>query len=172
MKKIIIFFLIFYVAFVALMPKENLYYTLKNKLKQERVTIAEESLSDNLISLKAKDVSIFYDGIESVNADEFSVLPLIIYNKIEASNVGASQDLKSMFGFSAEFVEITYALWDYKNANILASGDFGDIEGTFDVTSGELRLVLEPSLEFEKSPMISQYFKKSEEGYIYESKIN
>ena len=171
MKKFIIFLFIFYVAFVALMPKENLYYTLKNILKQERVTISEESLSDNLVSLKSKGVSIFYDGIESVNADEFSVLPLVIYNKIEASNVRASKDLKNMFKFSADLVEVTYALWNYKKAKISASGDFGELYGTFDVTSGELKLNLEPSLEFEKSPMIRQYFKKSEEGLVYEQII-
>lgn len=171
MKKLVILFAVFYIAFITLMPKENLYYTLKNKLKDERITMTEESINDDFISLKGKKVSIFYDGIESVEADEFSVMALGFYNKIDASNVGAAKDLKNMFGFSADDVEITYAVWNYKIATITASGDFGSIDGTFELASGTLKLLLDPSLEFEKSSIIRQYFKKSEEGYIYESKI-
>ncbi len=172
MKKFLIFLVIFFIAIIALMPKENLYYTLKNIIKEQRITINEERLSDNIISLKGEGVSIFYDGIESVNADNFSVMALGIYNKIDASNVGASKDLKNMFGFSAENIEITYALWNYNQAVIVASGDFGSIDGTFELSSQTLKLLLEPSLAFEKSPLLRQYFKKSEEGYSYESKIN
>jgi len=171
MKKFLILLSVFFIAIITLMPKENLYYTLKNKLKEQRVTINEEHLSDNLISLKGEGISIFYDGIESVNADNFSITAWGIYNKIDAVNVGASNDLKKMFEFSADEVEITYAVWNYKKAVIAASGDFGTIDGTFELSSGTLKLLLEPSAAFEKSPMIRQYFKKSEEGYTYESKI-
>ncbi len=171
MKKFIIFLTIFYIAFIALMPKENLYYTLKNRLKAERVVLTEDRISDNLIALKGEKVSLFYDGIKSVEADEFSVMALGVYNKIDLLNVGAAKDLKNMFGFSADEVNITYALWHYKKALISASGDFGSIEGTLELSSGVLKLLLDPSLAFEKSPLIRQYFKKSEEGYTYESKI-
>lgn len=153
------------------MPKENLYYTLKNRLKAERIIIAEDKLDDTFIALNADGVALFYDGIESVNADDFSVMALGIYNKIDARNVGASQDLKKMFGFSADEVEITYAVWNYNEVVISAFGDFGTIDGTFELSSQTLKLLLDPSLAFEKSPLIRQYFKKSEEGYIYESKI-
>jgi hypothetical protein len=154
------------------MPKENLYYTLLNILKKERVAITQESLSDNLISLKGENISIFYDGIESVKADSFSFLPLMIYNRFDAAGVRASKELKKMFKFSADKVEITYAVWDYKSAKIYAEGDFGTVEGTLDLLGQRIKLLLDPSPEFERSPMIRQYFKKSEEGYIYESKIN
>jgi len=172
MKKFLIILTVFYLAFIALMPKENLYYTLLNILKKERVVITQESLSDNLISLKGENISIFYDGIESVAADSFSVLPLLIYNKFEAAGVRASKELKKMFRFSADTVNITYAVWDYKNAHIYAEGDFGTVEGTLDILEQKIKLLLDPSPAFEKSPMLRQYFKKSEEGYIYESKIN
>lgn len=171
MKKFIIFLLIFFIAIIALMPKENLYYTLKNILKSERIVITEERLNDNFISLKGDGISIFYDGIESVQAENFSVTAWGVYNKIDALGVGASKDLKSMFGFSADEIEITYALWNYEEAVIVASGDFGSIDGTFELSSQTLKLLLEPSSAFEKSPLIRQYFKKSEEGYTYESKI-
>lgn len=171
MKKFLIFTLVGYLAFIALMPKENLYYTLINKLKQERVVIAQESLSDNLISLKGKNILVFYDGIESVQAEKFTISPYLFFNSIKISNVSASEDLKRMFGFSADFVKISYVIWNYKGVDISAIGDFGELKGDVNLESMEVKLILEPSEEFQKSPLLNQYFKKSEEGYIYESKI-
>jgi hypothetical protein len=172
MKKFLIVLVVFYLAFIAFMPKENIYYTLLNQLKSERILITQESLSDDLFSLKGEEISIFYDGIESVNADSFSLLPFGIYNKFEAINVRASKELKKMFKYSADKVEIVYAVWDYKRAKIYAEGDFGTIEGELDILGQRVKLLLDPSPSFEKSPIIREYFKKSEEGYSYESKIN
>lgn len=171
MKKIIIFLGLFYIAFITLMPKENLYYTLQNRLQAERVVLTQEQLSDNLISLQGENMSLFYDGIKSVEVDAFSVMVLGFYNKINALNIEPAKELQKMFGFSADEIEITYALWNYTAADISATGDFGSIEGTFEPFTGTLKLLLEPSLAFEKSSLIRQYFKKGEEGYIYESKI-
>ena len=171
MKKFILLLIVLYVAIITLMPKENLYYTLKNRLKEQQVTLSESELKDNLISLKADNVIVSYDGIESVDVESFSILPLIFYNKLTATNVSATASLKSMFKYSADEVQLTYKIWNYKSVDIDASGDFGDIHGSLDVLSGELKLNIEPSLEFEKNSLLRQYFKKSDEGYIHESKI-
>jgi len=171
MKKFLIFALIGYLSFIALMPKENLYYTLVNKLKQERVVITQESLSDNLISLKGKNALVFYDGIESIQAEKFTISSYLLFNKVKIFNVSASEDLKKMFGFSADFVKISYVIWNYKSVDISAIGDFGKLRGDINLETMEVKLMLEPSEEFQKSPLLNQYFKKSEEGYIYESKI-
>lgn len=171
MKKILIFLAIFYVAFIVFMPKENIYFTLKNSLKSERIGLSEESLSDNFVSLKALNLIVSYDGIKSVKAKEFTVTPFLFYNKVKAYEVSAASSFKEMFSFSADKVEITYAIWNYKEAKIYAVGDFGELDGVFDLEKKSIRVVLEPSMEFENTPIIRQYFKKSEEGYIYEAKI-
>lgn len=171
MKKILIFLTLFYLALVIFMPKENLYFTLKNTLKQERIEVSEASLSDNLISLKGERLVVSYDGIESVLVKEFSVTPFLFYNKVKAFEVSASASLKEMFSFSADVFELTYVIWNFNEAKIYAKGDFGELNGVLDLSAQSIKVVLEPSMEFENSPLIRQYFKKSEEGYIYESKI-
>ncbi len=171
MKKFLLLLAVLYIAIVTLMPKENLYYTLKNRLKDQQITISESNLKDNLISLKADNVIISYDGIESVDVESFSILPLILYNKLTATNVSATDALKSMFKYSADEVVLTYKVWDYRSVDIVANGDFGEIHGSLDIFSGELKLNIEPSLEFEKNSLLRQYFKESDEGYIHESKI-
>ncbi len=171
MKKILIFLAIFYVAFVIFMPKENLYFTLKNTLKNERIGLSEESLNNNIASLEALGVVASYDGIPSIQAKELVVTPFLFYNKVKAYEVSAAASLKKMFSFSADVVEITYAIWNYNEAKIYATGDFGELNGVLDLEKKSVKIVLEPSMEFENTPVLKQYFKKSEEGYIYETKI-
>ena len=171
MKKFLLIFLVFFLAVIAFMPKVNLFYTGLNLLKKERVTVTHESLKDNLVSLVADNVSIFYDGIDSVSVENFSLKPWLLYNKLDATNISAAKELQNMFGFSADKVEVTYAVWDFSKVHIQGEGDFGEVSGTFNLKTMMLKLLLEPSGAFEKSPLLRQYFKKSEEGYTYASKI-
>ena len=171
MKKILIFLIVFYIVAIVFMPKENLYFTLKNTLKSEQIGLNEESLSDNFVSLKALGLVVSYDGIKSLQAKELVVTPFLFYNKIKAYEVSAASSFKEMFRFSADEVEITYAIWNYNEAKIYATGDFGELNGVFDLQKKSLQVVLKPSMEFENSSMLRQHFKKSEEGYIYETKI-
>lgn len=171
MKKILIILIVFYLAFIALMPKVNLYYTLKNRLEQQRIVLTETTLSDHLYALKADELALFYDGIESIVATNVDIIPLGFYNRVKATEVKAAKSLEKMFGFSADVVEIKYMLWHYKSADIYAEGDFGVLEGGFDLAEQKVKVVLEPSASFLKSPLLRQYFKKSDEGYVYESKI-
>ncbi len=171
MKKFLTILIVFYFSIIIFMPKESLYFTLKNRLKNEQIVIVEDSLNDNFLSLNSEGVSIFYDGIDSVKIENFSIKPYLLYNSMHAQNISPSNDLKKMFKFSASSLDISYAIWDYQNINIKAEGNFGEVVGTIDVLTRTLKLILEPTLRFEKSPLIKQYFKKSEEGYIYESKI-
>ena len=53
---------------------------------------------------------------------------------------------------------------------ISGDGDFGEIDGEIDLGSKRVKINLIPSKDFEKSNFIKQ-FKKTKEGYIYESTI-
>jgi hypothetical protein len=171
MKKFLIVIIVFILGLIAFMPKDNLYFTLKNILKDERVEIVEDSLQNNILALDAQGISLFYDGIDSAKIDGFSLKPYLFYNSLNLENVSPSKDLKKMFNFSASTVDITYAIWDFSHVNIEAEGDFGALTGVIDITTQTIKLLLEPTLRFEKSQFVGEYFKKSDEGYVYESKI-
>ncbi len=171
MKKIILFIALFYLGFVLFMPKVNLYYTLENFAKKEHVEIKEGSLKDRWIDLEIKDASIFYDGIDSVKVDTLHILPWIFYNKVTARGVSPSKELQSMFHASADVVTLTYSVLSYKSIMIEAKGDFGEVHGTLDVLEQKLRLILNPSAKFKNNDLVRTYFKKEEEGLVYESKL-
>ncbi len=177
MKKVLISILIIYIAFIAFMPKKDIYYTAVNKLKDYRVSLSTESLSDNIISLKGNNILIFYDGIESVEIESFVVSIYLFINRAKLHNISISSGLKSLLppSISSESIEqvtLSYRVWDPKNVDIRASGEFGKIKGSFNIESSKVKLLLqEPSETLLNSSLIRDYFKKSEGGYIYESEI-
>ena len=171
MKKILLFIAIFYLGFVLFMPKINLYYTLENFAKKEHVVIKEGAIKDRWIDLEIKDATVFYDGIASLEAKEIDMLPWIFYNKITLTDVSPSKTLKSMFDAKADEVTLTYSVLSYKTIMIAAHGDFGELVGTLDVMAQKIHLVLSPSEKFKNHQIVRQYFKKQEEGLVYESKL-
>ena len=163
--------MMFFIGVVLFMPKINLYYTLENLLKKEHIEVREGSLKDRWIDLKIEDALVLYDGIESVQAQSITLSPWLVYNKLTMDKVTTTQTLKSILDIQVDEATMTYAVWDYKYVQIDASGDFGVIHGTLDVMEEKIHLILEPSDAYKNHALVRQYFKKSEEGMVYESKL-
>ncbi len=170
MKKIFLFIILFYVGLVLFMPKINLYYTLENLLQKEHLILEEEVIKDRWFDLDMKGVSVFYEGIASVDVKEIKITPWIFYNHVIATDVTMAKALQKMFHFSASKVELRYSLLDYKNILLKADGDFGVLSGKVDLFAQKMIIIVEPSARFKKSDMM-RYFKKTEEGWTYESKF-
>ena len=171
MKKILLFILMFLIGVVLFMPKINLYYTLEDFAQKEHIQIKEKSITDRWIDLDIKDATLFYDGIASVDIAELTISPWIVYNTIKAKDVRPTKEIKRMLDVKASEVVMRYSLLDYKHIMIEASGDFGALHGTIDVVAQKVRLLLEPSAKFKHHDIVRQYFKKEEEGLVYESKL-
>ena len=171
MKKILLVFVAFLVGVILFMPKVNLYYTLENLLQKEHIVIKEGSLKDRWIDLSIKDAVVSYDGIASVEAASISVTPWLLYHKVTAYDVHPTPVIARMFNAKADRVVITHSVLDYKHIMIEAEGDFGLVHGTLDVIAQKIHLVLEPSTSFKDNALVREYFKKQEEGLVYESKL-
>jgi len=171
MKKILLFIALFLLGLVLFMPKVNLFYTLEGVLKKEHIVIKEQSLKDRWVDLSFKKARVLYDGIESLQAERVSLSPWLFYNKVSAYDVEPSAALKSMLNVHADSVVLTYSVLDYKHVAINAKGDFGEIKGSANIFSRELRVVLTPSEKFKNSPLVKNYFKKEKEGLVYASKF-
>jgi len=171
MKKILIAILFFILGVVLFMPKINLLYTLEGLLKQEHIELREDSLKDRWIDLNLQNALVLYDGVESLQARVLTISPWLFYNTIKAYDVEPSSTLKNMLNVKADSVSITHSLLDYKKANIEAIGDFGKIYGDIDLKKRKVKLILEASDSFKNDKIIKDFFKKSEEGLVYESKF-
>ncbi len=171
MKKILIALVFFLLGAILFMPKVNLYYTLENLLEKEHVVIKEGALKDRWIDLSIKEAVIFYDGIASVEASAITITPWIFYDKVTMHDVHPTPAIAKMFNAKANHVVLTYSVLDYKHILIEAEGDFGQLHGTLNVIAQKIHLVLEPSETFKHNSLVKEYFKKQEEGLVYESKL-
>ena len=116
MKKILIFILVFFVSIILFMPKISLYNTLEKFLKNERIIIKEKKISDNFIFLNIEGATIFYDGVKSLEIGSLNVKPWLITNEIILTDIKPAAVIKKQLDIQADSVEITYSVWDYKNA--------------------------------------------------------
>ncbi len=171
MKKILIFILVFFGSIIIFMPKINLYNTLEKFLKDERILIKEKKISDNLISLDIEDATLFYDGIKSLDIGSLKVKPWLITNEIILTNIKPSTVIKKQLDVQVDNIKINYSVWNYENVEIFADGNFGEINGNFEILNGKLHLVLNANKKFANNSLVRQNFKKSKEGLVYEQII-
>ena len=171
MKKIVLILLCLYLAIVFLMPKVNLYYTLKQFAAKEKISIVQKNVQDRWFDLKVTDADLFYDGINSAHISSLEIFPWLFYNKIKAVDIHSGKDVRKMFDFKADEVFIVLSVLNPFVATIKAHGNFGEIHGTFDMKVGKLKLICEPSNSFKSSQAFRELFRKKEEGYVHESNI-
>ncbi len=171
MKKILLVILSFVAGLILFMPKLSLYYTLENLLKKEHITLKASVLKDRWIDLNVKEMVVSYDGIDSLKVDEVKISPWLLYNVVHLQGVSPTKDIAKMFNAKADEVDISYVPWNYKRVKITAIGDFGALSGWFDIFESKIHLLLEPSDSFKNNSILRQYFKKQEEGWVYESKL-
>jgi len=171
MRKFLILLLSTYLALIFLMPKVNLYYTLKQQLQREHVTMTQERLQDRWFDLKIEGMKLYYDGIESADAERVEVLAWLLFNRIEAEGVRAGKDLRKLFDFRADRVVVIHSVIHPTEAALHAEGNFGTVSGKLNLKSGKIHLTIEPSARFRQSAAFRELFRKSGEGYIYESTL-
>ncbi len=171
MKKFLLLLTSVYLALVLLMPKVQLYYTLKNILSQERVLLTQASVKDRWFDLKIEGLKLFYDGIESATADEVEMLPWLFFNQLSATDVKAGKDVKKMFDFVADKVVLRHSILHPLAVTIDARGNFGTIKGQLDLKKQKVKLICEPTGRFKRSQAFRELFRKGKEGYLYESNI-
>ncbi len=171
MKKFLLMLFSFYLAIVFLMPKVELYYTLKSFLASEHIALTQQQVKDRWFDLKIDRLKLFYDGIESAEAERVTVVPWLFFNKIAAENVRAGSDLRKMFDFKADEVTIYHSVIAPTEAKISAYGNFGKIEGSVALLKGHIKLICEPTDAFKSSAMFRELFRKRDEGYVHESNI-
>jgi len=170
-KKFLLILGVLYLAIVLLMPKVNLYYTLKKFASDQKITIIQKDVSDRFFDLKISDAKLYYDGIESARIESLNILPWLFYNSLSGVNIKSGNDVKKMFDFKADEVSVVVHIINPFEVSIDAMGNFGQIWGTFFLKESKLRLICEPSSTFKSSQAFRELFQKTDEGYIHESSI-
>lgn len=170
MKKFLTLFLVIYLSIVFFMPKEELLYTVLNIAQKQKVQVSIKEQHDRGFYQSLEDLTISYDSSKYAVVDSANIMPLLFLNKISLSTVRASSSFKTILPFVADSISLTYHIFNPLAISISGDGDFGSLDGEINLDTKKLKILVTPSKDFEESTLIKQ-FKKTKEGYIYESTL-
>jgi len=177
MVKILKFFaysLFFLMMLLYFMPKQNLLFLLQEKLQPYALTITQEQLDEKALSLELHNVDLSYEGVAVANIKDIVLQPLIASNSITATAITLAPFLRSYLPPDIASVRLSHQLLDPLHLSIEVKGDFGEAEGSYDLSSKRIVLILHPSKTFLRRYRKSlRYLKKNKEGgYFYEQTLS
>ncbi len=169
LKKIGWIFLFLYLVIIFL-PKENLFYLGEKELSKYNIILNNEKLSDFLGVFSAKDMDVYYDGLNVGNIKDVNVLCAILYNQISINSANFNDNLRQFLPQEIKKISIKASALFPVRLFLDGDGDFGQISGYVDLYNKKIKLTLHPQENFvSKYPAIAQQFKKDKDEYIYET---
>ncbi len=170
MKKIVTILLTIYISIIVFMPKEQIIYTILNQANSQNINFKIENPTDFGIFENISKLTLLYDKDEVLEVTNAKLFPLLLYNRLSFSNIDLVGNFKSMLDIKIIEAKLTQSIIAPTKIKIYALSTIGKIEGRFDIKRNNLKVVLTPNDKF-KAFKYKNYFKKTEEGYVYESHI-
>ena len=164
--KIFVGTLVVWLALLAFMPKEELYFRAEQALAAQGVEINEGEMQEGLFGLKIADAAVYVQGINVATVREASFFTLLFYSRVEADEVQIDVSLQHMVPSPIAHIEATYSVLHPKTIFIEAEGSFGKAEGTLSLSTRTLHLDL---TEADKIDTVKNLLKQGEKGWYYES---
>ena len=172
-KKISIFFayaIFFMLAIMYFTPKDSIYFSFEEKLKHLDVVISSEQVEDSGFTLNITDADLSFKSISSAKINQSSITVFALYNSVSLKGITLSSTAKSFAPLNIESVNVVYSIVNPLNASIKAVGEFGELEGEFNIVDSSLHLELKPSQKMLKNYQSSlRKLSKTENGeFVYD----
>ena len=175
MKKIFIFIsymIFFFVILLITLPKTNLFYYSQTLLKEKKVYIINQTISDNLFSFDLKNFTINYNFLDLAAVKELSLSTYIFNSNILIKNIMIDSSFEKISPTKIKFIDIKHSLFDPLNISIFSKGEFGTINAKFSLKNFTFLIRLKQSdLMDLKYKNILSLMRKDKGEYIYEYKL-
>jgi len=165
-KKILIMIGLVWLAFLVLMPKQELYYKLEEILEKQSIVINEKQKDEGLFSLSLYQVDVYVKGIKLATIEKVDFFTLLLYSSVTCENVMLDDSLKTMLPTEITTVKATHSILSPLNINLYAEGSFGNVEGFVHLNDRSVRLDFNESKGIE---MLKPNLKQDEKGWYYET---
>ena len=164
-KKIFLGIFVIWIAFLAFMPKVELYYLLEKELAKYDVKLNEKSINEGIFSLSLNNISLFGKGIHIANIDKIEIITFLGYSKIVIDNIIFDELLKGQAPKKIDSINIVHSLESLMNIKIEADGSLGEVMGSVDLSKREVRVNFSSINELRN---IKSFLKKDKKGWYYE----
>ncbi|MDF1878180.1 hypothetical protein JHD46_00850 [Sulfurimonas sp. SAG-AH-194-C20] len=167
--KLFAYILFFIFALIVFVPKSSVYYLLEKNLKKFDVVVSKESLSESLFSLEADNLEVSVKGIEGGVVETANITFLLFYNNVSFRNIKLSSLVEAHLPSEIDRIDVTYTLFHPLVLVLHAKGQFGEINGEFNILKRDLNVTLRPTNTMLKKYKLSmKIFQKYKDGaYIY-----
>ena len=155
-----------WLALLAFMPKEELYFRAEQELAAQGVEINEAQMDEGIFGLELRDAQVYVEGIKVATVKRISFFTLLFYTELEANTVQTDASLQGMAPASISHIVVTHSILHPQTFYIEADGSFGKAEGTLSLATHTLHLDL---VETGKIDTVKNLLKHGEEGWYYES---
>jgi len=165
-KKSFITFIVAWFAILVLMPKQEFYYKLEEELAKYEIKLNEKKMNEGFFSLNLEQVTVYFKGIPVATIEEVNLCTLLFCSSIELQALHVDDSLKTMVPQKTQKAVIMHSILSPLELAVDASGSFGALTGTIDLSERTVRLDFNESKNIE---MLKPQLKKDEKGWVYET---
>lgn len=165
-KHTVIGVLVFWLAAVIFMPKQELYFALEEKLAEQGIEINESTISEGLFSLSISGAKVYVKGIEVASIEKIDFFTLLVYSSLEIDQVGFDDSLSAFVPQTIEKSLFLHSVLSPFKVFITTMGSFGLAEGEADLKARKVRIEL---LDAKEIAPIKGILKKDDKGWYYET---
>ena len=128
-KRIVGGFFLFILLLWLFAPKQELYYLLEKKLKENDVIISNESLKDTWFGLNIQHADIYVKGIKTANVANLQLNIFFFYNTLKADNIQVNESFHNMAPKNIDELNVKYSVVDPLHISLNSLGSFGTATG-------------------------------------------
>ena len=165
-KKSFIVFIVIWFAILVLMPKQEFYYKLEEELAKHELILNEGKVNEGFFSLNLEQVTVYFKGIPVATIEKVNLCTLLFYSGIELQALHVDDSLKAMVPQVTQKALIRHSILSPLELFVDASGSFGAMAGTIDLSERKVRLDFNESKNIQ---MLKPQLKKGEKGWVYET---
>lgn len=159
-----------YLSIIIFMPKEQILYTALNQANSQNINFKIDNPTDFGLFENISKLQLFYDKYEVLEVSNAKLFPLLVYNRLSFSHIDLVGSFKSMLDIKIIEAKLTQSIISPTTINLYALSTIGELSGSFNIKTNNIKVLLTPNDKF-KTFKYKNYFKKTKEGYVYESHI-
>jgi len=166
-KRIIGGFFLFILLLWLLAPKQEIYYLLEKKLKENDIIISNETVTDTWFGLKIQNADVYVKGVKMAKLSELQLNIFFFYNTLEVSNLTTDEVLHKDVPKKIEESSIIYSVLDPLHVKLDGTGSFGLVEGTVELLEKKVHILFPVAKDIKA---LRKFLKKNQTGeWTYET---
>lgn len=151
---------------VLFMPKRELYYLLEKKLYEKNIVISGEKLDEEFLGLTVEHPIFYLNGAAVASARKISLWSILFYTKVDFHDLKIAEGLPMALDIGV--LDTSHSVLSPLQATFSGESSLGKIDGEVQLQTRIIHLNIS---EGGKKRAFAKYLKKSEKGWVYESKF-